>query len=333
MPESLSSAELYTVGWIAALYIERAAATILLDHRHDAPHDFEQHPSDTNSYSWGRMGKHNIVIASLPAGTYGTVSAATTASNLAASLPHLRFGLLVGIGGGVPRRLDIRLGDVVVSHPEGTSGGVVQYDLGKATAGQAWERKGSLNAPPTVLLNALTNLRAEHEISATKIPDILQTLQTANLPKLESWIYQGAEHDRLFMPAYTHPGSNTCESCDESFEITRTRRSSHDPEIHYGIIASGDVLVKDAATRDGVAEIVGEQCVCVEMEAAGLMQSFPCLVIRGICDYADSHKNDRWQRYASATAAAYAKELLDYIPIRQLKATPQMAQVLGSSSL
>ncbi|KAH6999390.1 nucleoside phosphorylase domain-containing protein [Ilyonectria destructans] len=330
MPESLSSAELYTVGWIAALYIERAAATILLDHRHDAPQGFEQHPSDTNSYSWGRMGKHNIVIASLAAGQYGTVSAATTASNLAASLPHLRFGLLVGIGGGIPRRLDIRLGDVVVSHPEGTSGGVVQYDLGKAAVGEVWERKGSLNAPPTVLLSALANLRGEHEISGTRIPEFLQSLQKKNPPKLESWIYQGAEHDRLFMPAYTHTSSNTCESCDEAFEITRSRRSSQDPEIHYGIIASGNVLVKDAATRDGVAEIAGEQCLCVEMEAAGLMQTFPCLVIRGICDYADSHKNDRWQRYASATAAAYAKELLDYIPIRQLNATPELAQVLGS---
>ncbi|KAH6977528.1 hypothetical protein BKA56DRAFT_687317, partial [Ilyonectria sp. MPI-CAGE-AT-0026] len=333
MPESLSNAELYTIVWIAALYIERAAASILLDHRHDAPQGFEQHPSDTNSYSWGRMGKHNIVIASLPAGHYGTVSAATTASNLAASLPHLRFGLLVGIGGGVPRRLDIRLGDVVVSHPEGTSGGVVQYDLGKATVGEVWERKGSLNAPPTVLLSALANLRAEHEISGTRIPEFLQTLQTKNPPKLESWMYQGAEQDRLFMPAYTHTSSKTCETCDDSFEITRTRRSSQDPEIHYGIIASGNVLVKDAATRDGVAEIVGEQCVCVEMEAAGLMQSFPCLVIRGICDYADSHKNDRWQRYASATAAAYAKELLDYIPIRQLNATPQLVQRLNPECL
>ena len=54
--------------------------------------------------------------------------------------------------------------------------------------------------------------------------------------------------------------------------------------------------------------------LCVEMEAAGLMDDFPCLVIRGICDYADSHKNKRWQPYAAATAAAYAKELLSTIP-------------------
>jgi hypothetical protein len=55
------------------------------------------------------------------------------------------------------------------------------------------------------------------------------------------------------------------------------------------------------------------------MEAAGLMESFPCLVIRGICDYSDSHKNKQWQEYAAATAAAYAKELLSVIPASEIK--------------
>ncbi|GAB7349483.1 hypothetical protein MBLNU459_g0195t1 [Dothideomycetes sp. NU459] len=68
------------------------------------------------------------------------------------------------------------------------------------------------------------------------------------------------------------------------------------------------------------------------MEAAGLMDNFPCVVVRGICDYADSHKNKRWQPYAAATAAAYAKELLGVIdaqgvdelqPARQVSATTQ----------
>jgi nucleoside phosphorylase len=58
------------------------------------------------------------------------------------------------------------------------------------------------------------------------------------------------------------------------------------------------------------------------MEAAGLMDNFPCLVIRGICDYADSHKNKQWQGYAAATAAAYAKELLSMIHPSQVEETP-----------
>jgi hypothetical protein len=58
----------YTVAWLAALPSERAAAEILLDEEHGKPKGFTQHDADTNSYTWGRMGKHNIVIASLPAG-------------------------------------------------------------------------------------------------------------------------------------------------------------------------------------------------------------------------------------------------------------------------
>jgi nucleoside phosphorylase len=60
--------------------------------------------------------------------------------------------------------------------------------------------------------------------------------------------------------------------------------------------------------------------LCVEMEAAGLMDEFSCLVIRGVCDYADSHKNKRWQPYAAATAAAYAKELLSIVPAQEVAA-------------
>lgn len=87
--------------------------------------------------------------------------------------------------------------------------------------------------------------------------------------------------------------------------------------VHYGTIASGNQVIKDAAVRDKLsAELDG--VLCFEMEAAGLMNSFPCLVIRGICDYADSHKDKRWQAYAAATAAACAKELLSVIPAEKI---------------
>ncbi|CAF3524398.1 unnamed protein product [Fusarium graminearum] len=323
----LKSPDLYAIGWIAALPIERVVATALLHDRHDAPEGFSQHRSDKNSYTWGRIGEHNVVIASLPAGVYGLASAATTASNLVHSLPHIRISLLVGIGGGIARPnagYDIRLGDVVVSQPDGTIGGVVQYDLGKATANGGWERKGSLDKPPAVLLHALASLQAEHEIAGSKVPDLLQAMFKAN-PRMTrpktSFTYQGAEKDRLFKSQHNHAGGSNCDKCDSAWEVERDQRESTDPEIHYGIIASGNKLIKDAAIRDSLFEDTGHQCLCVEMEAAGLMNRFPCLVIRGVCDYADSHKNDRWQRYAAATAAAFAVELLEYIPAAQLEAT------------
>ena len=115
---ALESKNEYTIAWIAALAIERAAATALLDDRHDKPLDFIQHSNDNNAYTWGRVHNHNTVIASLPEGSHETANAACVAGELATSLPHIKIGLLVGIGAGIPESgCDIRLGDVAVSRP------------------------------------------------------------------------------------------------------------------------------------------------------------------------------------------------------------------------
>jgi nucleoside phosphorylase len=90
--------------------------------------------------------------------------------------------------------------------------------------------------------------------------------------------------------------------------------------VHYGTIASGNQVIRDGLQRDRLSSELGN-ILCFEMEAAGLMNSFPCLVIRGICDYADSHKNKKWQPYAAATAAAYAKEILSVIPAAEVATT------------
>jgi nucleoside phosphorylase len=108
-------------------------------------------------------------------------------------------------------------------------------------------------------------------------------------------------------------------------------RSSLNPFIHYGTIGSANRAVKNAAEREKLKSS-DLDIMCVEMEAAGLMDSFPCLVIRGICDYADSHKNKKWQPYAAATAAAYMKELLSVIPAQEVSKIPHasgMVQISG----
>ncbi|KAJ6006651.1 Pfs NACHT and Ankyrin domain protein [Penicillium sp. IBT 35674x] len=335
--KALDSPNSYAIAWIAALPIERAAAGAMLDEEHATPITFKRHQADANAYTWGRVGEHNIVIASLASGVYGTTSAATTASNMLASLPSIRVGLLVGIGGGIARPdkgQDIRLGDVVVSQPRGTTSGICQYDLIKAKADGTRERKGFLGRPPMVLLNALSSIQANHERKDSKIPCFLQKMLKEN-PKMSKiskqnpgYIHQGFENDRLFKASCGHiPGPN-CRGCGTAGEVQRDPRDSTDPVLHYGTIASGNTLVKDAAARDRIVAEMGEDCVCFEMEAAGLMNHFPCLVIRGICDYADSHKNDRWQRYASATAAAYAKELLAHVPVVEVQRTKRALEVL-----
>jgi nucleoside phosphorylase len=98
--------------------------------------------------------------------------------------------------------------------------------------------------------------------------------------------------------------------------------------LHYGTIASGNQVIRSAAERDQVSAELGG-VLCFEMEAAGLMDSFPCLVIRGICDYADSHKNKRWQVYAAGMAAVYAKGLLSVIPPSMVEAEKKIVDVIS----
>ncbi len=275
----------------------------------------------------------------MPDWFYGSTEAATTASSLLSSLPEIRIGLLVGIGAGIARPdegYDIRLGDVVVGKPNKTTGGVYQYDLLKSKLGDKRELMSFLGRPPTVLLKAVACIQADHEQRESKVPRLLQEMLEKS-PKMgkqskrsPGYVYQGSPGDRLFEASYEHVPGPDCSGCNEAGEVQRDSRETTDPEIHYGIIASGNMLVKNAKTRDRILADVGEDCICLEMEAAGLMDHFPCLVIRGICDYADSHKNDRWQRYAAATAAAYAKELLAYVPAAEVQETKRALDILES---
>ncbi|KAK2018629.1 purine and uridine phosphorylase [Colletotrichum eremochloae] len=301
-----------------------AAARGMLDDVH--PNLSEQDAADHNSYVLGEVQGHNVVIACLPAGIYGTTPAATVAKDLLRTFKSIRFGLMVGIGGGAPSQelgRDVRLGDIVVSQPSGTSGGVIQYDRGKTVQEGEFQRTGSLNAPPQVLLAALSRLQADHLIEDSKMPQFLQELVSKSPKRMKKkFSHQGVANDHLFHVGYDHVSSNTtCEQCDPSQIVKRGDRDDTDPVIHYGNIASGNRVIKDAKTRDRLSEELGG-VFCFEMEAAGL-QDFPCLVIRGICDYADSHKNKDWQEYAAAAAAAFAKELLSVIsPTRVLQEKP-----------
>lgn len=304
----------YTVAWICALGLELTAAKAMLDEDHE---DLDIH-NDDNAYILGRIGRHNIVIATLPIGGYGTVSATAVVTQLTSSFPSIRVGLLVGIGGGIPKGdTDIRLGDVVVSKPAGMHGGVVQHDLGKAIRGGNFERTGILNRPPLVFLTAINKLEATKTTKLSLIIDSLSEVKT----KLPSNFLRPIREDRLYHADYIHVdmASNTCEGCDRTQAHSRPLRENNGPVIHYGLIVSGNLVVKDSKFRDKLGQELG--ACCVEMEAAGVMNYLPCLVIRGICDYTDSHKNNDWQGYAAAVAAAYAKQLLLVTPTNQKKVT------------
>ncbi|CAJ0543489.1 Ff.00g037770.m01.CDS01 [Fusarium sp. VM40] len=289
----------YTIGWISALPIEMTAAEVMLDRVHDAP---PHQVHDSNCYIFGSIGLHNIVIACLPSGHYGTNNAAAVASHMSQSFPNIQHRLMVGIGGGDPGLADVRLGDIVVSND------VIQYDLGKATPDNKFERTAYPVRPPQSLLTAVARVRASHGGESVQLSEILQhgisRLPAFSRPTLP---------DRLFLSTYDHLSSaKSCDSCDQQQLVPRDPRQTFDPVIHYGRIASGNQVIKDGFTRDKLSQELGS--VCFEMETAGLMHNFPCLVVRGICDYSDSHKNKNWQEYAALVAAAYAKELLLTIP-------------------
>ncbi|KAK4895845.1 hypothetical protein LTR49_028217 [Elasticomyces elasticus] len=224
----------------------------------------------------------------------------------------IKAGFMVAIGGGVwSDKADVRLGDVVVSQSDGMHGGVVQGDSGKMEREGVFRRTGILNKPPRPLLNAVQSLKARHMRYDSEVEKHLKEMWRRYPRMAKQFQRPGRLDDRLFTATYAHDNDIACDGCDPSQTVRRAERDDDAPQIHYGNIASGDEVMKDGPTRDRIAQEEG--ILCFEMEAAGLMDSFPCVVIRGICDYADSHKNKQWQSYAAATAACYCKELLSVV--------------------
>jgi nucleoside phosphorylase len=166
-----------------------AAAKAMLDEIHP---DLPTTLNDQNTYVLGRIRAHNVVVACLPSGVYGTTSAATVANQMLFTFRSIRFGLMVGIGGGAPsKEADVRLGDVVVSKPTRDFGGVVQYDFGKTVVQGVFERTGMLNKPPQILLTAIARLQADQMMEPSRIPKFLSDM-IATYPRMRTeFTYRG----------------------------------------------------------------------------------------------------------------------------------------------
>ncbi|KHO11798.1 hypothetical protein MAA_10742 [Metarhizium robertsii ARSEF 23] len=304
----------YTVGLICTSPIELAASTLMLDEKHPA-----LRPRSLDGFTLGQIGQHNIVIIWLGCGEENATAVTWAENKLLHDFPNIRFVLMAGFGGGAPTtpsddpNKDIRLGDVVVGHSEGNYGGVLKYGREQVFQEGEFTQRDFFNKPPAILTDAVSELRAKSETVRSAISrhisDIL-TLKPGLRPKFQ---YQGHEHDELFEEDFQHKGEEGgCEMCDKERLVHREPRDTNDPVIHYGIIGSGPQDIWNSSTRERFRREQG--ILCLETMAYGLMPDVPCLVIRGICHYSDSHRNERWQRYAAATAAAYAKELLQIIP-------------------
>jgi hypothetical protein len=206
--------------------------------------------------------------------------------------------------------------------PEGQHGGVVQYDLGKSTDA-GFQLKGFLQPPPALLRSAVERMQSDHLVRDNRIVEFIDTM-IDKWPRLSIYKEPRDAVDTLFQPDFV-PGDADylCADHDPAQIVTRSPRELKGPCIHYGLIASGDSVLKSASTREDLVEALGD-VLCFEMEAAGPMSEYPCLVIRGVSDYADSRKNDAWHKYAAATAAACTKELLSYIRVKDVNAMPDV---------
>lgn len=337
----------FEIAIICALPLEYDAVSYILDEFWDeAGDEYGRAAGDLNSYSTGRIGKYNVVLALLP--HMGKANAASAVASMRSSYSGLQLVLIVGVCGGMPRckHSEILLGDVIISKT------VIQYDFGRQYSDRFTRKntvEDSLGRPNKDVRNLLATFETDRGLDQleTRTASILQQLQAkvALTKRHGKYDYPGIAEDKLFESNYRHKHrlspsciclccsgdlDPVCEKalhsscadvgCDDGYLIARTRLQAkgqpeqsgntvQQPAIHVGAIASGDTVLKSAVDRDRLSQETG--VIGFEMEGAGVWDEVPCIVVKGVCDYADSHKHNGWQNFAAATAASAAKAILE----------------------
>lgn len=353
----------FEIAIICALRSEADAVEALFDVYWDEDGDrYGKALGDTNAYTTGAIGRHNVVLAHMPG--IGKGSAASVASSFKSSFSGIKLALVVGICGGVPIGTDseeILLGDIIIST------GVIQYDLGRQLPNR-YTRKDTLgdtlgrpNTEIRAFLSRLEGRRSRKRLGANTLGYLDELCKQADFQKAQ---YPGAAEDKLYKRTYRHKHHDlpscaictrcekkedkVCETalespcsilnCNDNMLVQRQRLprgigvgkavEERKPSIHFGLIASGDTVMKSGEDRDEIA--AREKVIGFEMEGAGVWDNFPCVVIKGVCDYADSHKNKKWQGHAAAAAAACMKAFLkEWVPTEK---SPSDAAALGMYS-
>ncbi|KAF3070243.1 hypothetical protein CFAM422_006774 [Trichoderma lentiforme] len=334
--------EEFKIAIICALPLEYDAVCLVFDEFWDEDGDpYGTAPGDANTYTTGRIGDQNVVLALLQ--RMGKTSAASAVASMKLSYTGLRQALLVGICGGVPRTQngsDIMLGDVIISRT------IVQYDFGKRYPDQFIRKQTTTEAQSNDFRGFAVmaeTMRGRNKLRQATSALLSQLQDNANRSSCGTkYVYPGLARDKLFEPNYRHkhhesPGcvckechDMTSPVCDKALTASCSElgcsskflvpRDSYDREqgtnllggmkiaIHVGSVASGDTVLKSGLDRDAISQKEG--IIAFEMEAAGIWDEIPCLIVKGVSDYADSHKHNEWQNFAAATAAATTNALL-----------------------
>ncbi|CAG8947649.1 unnamed protein product [Penicillium salamii] len=324
----------FTVAIFCALETEADAVTEAFDEIwNEKCESYENAGPDNNRYTRGRILEHNVVLVHMIGP--GKRCASEAAAGLRCTYPEIKLILVVGICGGVPsrseRKGELILGDIVISEK------VVQYDLGRQFS-DGFATKSGLEAssrPGPRILGILSKMKVtrERERIEKQISQHLRTIQSRIGHQKAG--YPGTDKDELFKSTYRHkhhhpPSWDVCSastterdpvceaartsSCQElgcqkemlisrkRLEIASATGEPPKPKLHFGSVGSGDTVMKSGEHRDRMA--AQHELIAFEMEASGIPSNLQCIVIKAVCDYADSHKNKYWQDYAAAAAAA-----------------------------
>lgn len=306
MKKIVADVDQYKIAIVTALPKEFAAVEAMLDQHNDITL-----PGDPGRYTVGIISPHPIVVTLLP--KMGNNLASTTASNLLRTFSNVTDILMVGIAGGVPDPKNvenhIRLGDIVIS----MDNGVRQFDLGKL---EQIVHNGE--APSNHFI-----IRATDPPPSARLQQAVHFLEARRIHKEYPWeqyIGRATLLENVARPSNTkdvlYDSTDPNKIIPHPKDSTRVSRKS---KLHYGLIGSSNTLLKDPQLRDRLRD--EHKIRAIEMEGSGIATAAwisgkaGYLLIRGICDYCDSYKNDIWQGYAAVVAAAYAKALIESIPV------------------
>ncbi|OJJ98904.1 hypothetical protein ASPACDRAFT_53097 [Aspergillus aculeatus ATCC 16872] len=314
----------FAIAIICALPLEAEAVEALFDKTYDRlGKHYGKQRGDANAYITGRIGKHDVVLCYMPGMSKG--SAAAVASSLLVSYTGIRLALVVGTCGGAPsppKYQEIFLGDVIINS---TRGGFQRKSDVKDTLGRPGREIRAL-------LNGLRTENALNEIQDQTqhyLHSLQQTGSKWSHPRVRdvlfhaSYLHKHSEHASFARCSCstTDAADQICEEalrkecdeleCDPSQQV-RCREISDGirTSIYIGSVASADTVIKSGQHRDQIVN--REKVIGFEMEGAGVWDNVPCVIIKGVYNYADSHKGKVWQAYAAATGASVAKAFLEY---------------------
>ncbi|QPC58020.1 hypothetical protein HYE67_000251 [Fusarium culmorum] len=342
----------FEIAIICALTIEANAVLALFDHweEDEDSMSFGKTRGDPNAYSTGVIGQHNVVLAHLPG--MGKGAAGNIAAFCRMSYPEISLALVVGICGGVPfygkENDEIVLGDVIISTGVVQYDLGKRFPDKFKTKDTLEDNLGRPGLELRSLFSKLKTNRQQGKLRIATQKHLQKAMKETNIPDG----YLEGLHDNLFPADYRHKHqdpsdcticaacngksdpvcdvalSSSCKvlNCDVQQRLSRERLCEDEndnerspvgpnsetlfPKIHYGKFASGDMVIKSAEYRDQLA--ASKDAIGFEMESVGVWEVFPCVVIKGVSDYADSHKNDDWHEFAAASAAACTKAFLKY---------------------